>query len=220
MMENIKNETNLENKNLPETINGLLQSKSRWHLIVAPAIYLIFLCFLLLSDMETIDLIIKQSYGHRLLWFAVISFLLVLPAEYLFNQFARVIGWLKKKYTGKEDPIFRNIWVNKFLFIWAYVVIAHMNYESMEHDINASYTSLRQTVNTVVSDIIVEKRGKHDRRYIEFEIEGEKHRHLLSDYKREEYNVGDAISVSYRKGCLNWMIFEDIHHIIEYRNPY
>lgn len=219
-MENNKNETNWKDQDLQDVINRLLQSKSRWHLIVAPAIYLIFLCFLLLSDMETINLIIKQSYSHRLLWFAVISFLLVLPAEYLFNKLAKFIGWLKKKYTGKEDPIFRNIWVNKFLFIWAYVVIAHMNFESVESDINASYTSPRQTVNTVVSDIIVEKRGKHDRRYIEFEIEGEKHRHLLSDYKREEYKVGDAISVSYRKGCLNWMIFEDIHHIIEYRNPY
>lgn len=220
MTENTHNETNWKNRDLPDTINGLMQCKSRWHLIISPTIYLVFLCLLLLSDMETVDLIIKQSYGYRLIKFTVISFLPVLPAEYLFIRLAKIIGRLKKKYTEKEDPVFENLWVNKILFIFIYIVIAHMNYDSMEYDINQSKTTPRQIVRTVISDIIIKKRGKHDEYYMEFEINGEKHRYQLSEYIWREYNVGDAISVTYRIGCLNWIIYDDIHHLIVDRNIY
>lgn len=187
-------------------IIGWLKRQCTWRTLISPALFLVFVCGLLWYDRETVDLIIKLSYGDVLFRFIAISFILVLPLEYLFVALMKALDSAKRK----KGEVVLSDGNYKTIFIVLYLMFIPLFYDKTKGDINQRQRGPQYSVVSFVSDCITEGWGRSRSYYIEFKIEDKRKRIKYDHWEWEKFKIGDKLFVTYQIGCLNWIVYNEI----------
>lgn len=169
-----------------------------WHIL--PLWYLAILILYLLVTKESVELMFKSGYGIWLILFVIVSFLLCWPIE----------NYCKHEIRNKEESL-RDKIADVILYC-LYPFIAFFLYDMFVVDkINNQEVGSQETVITVILQKTPGNKSRADG--IHFKINGITRRCGLSRDEWENYEEGDTISVTYSMGCLNRIIFYDVHAV-------
>ncbi len=168
-----------------------------------PWIYLCIFAYFILPEKETFALIYKLGHG---IWLVLLVLLVVVLLLLSFIFEWRFKGTLK----GKDSSLEGAVGIVVISLFCPMLAIPYFEFSVINH-VNDSEVGPPTTVETYVHSKWEQSRSSKN--HIKFIINGNILSYDLPRSRWEKFKEGDPISVTYSIGCLNRIVFNDVHVI-------